>query len=77
MPRIFLIEAEYDLTMREAEALWVRSLLAELTEGTLPGLARWRQYHATGKVPPELAELAERGAVPDRPDQPNEPDRPG
>jgi DNA-binding PadR family transcriptional regulator len=73
VPRISLIEADYDLTMREAEALWVRSLLAELTDGTLPGLTQWREYHATGKVPPELAELAERGAVPDRPDE----DRPG
>lgn len=67
VPRIFLIEAEYDLTIREAEARWVRSLLAELTDGTLPGLAQWREYHATGKVPPGLAELPERGAVPAQP----------
>jgi DNA-binding PadR family transcriptional regulator len=77
VPRIFHIEAEYDLTMREAEARWVRSLLAELTGGTLPGLARWREYHATGKVPSELAELpelGELGAVPDRPDD-DQPER--
>jgi DNA-binding PadR family transcriptional regulator len=65
VPRIFLIEAEYDLYMREAEARWVRSLLAELTDGTLPGLAQWREFHATGKIPPELADLAERGVPPD------------
>lgn len=65
VPRVFLIEAEYDLSMREAEAQWVRSLLAEITEGTLPGLTEWREFHAAGTIPPELAELAERGAEPD------------
>ena len=37
--RLFLVEAEYDLAMREAEAGWVRALLAELTAGTFPDLA--------------------------------------
>jgi hypothetical protein len=53
--RLFLVEAEYALTMRRAEAAWVRSLLVELTDGTLPGLAGWRDYHATGRVPDDLA----------------------
>jgi DNA-binding PadR family transcriptional regulator len=53
--RLFLIEAEYALAMRRAEAQWVRSLLAELTSGTLPGLAGWRDYHETGRVPENLA----------------------
>jgi DNA-binding PadR family transcriptional regulator len=54
--RIFLVEAEYALAMRRAEAEWVRSLLVELAGGTLPGLAGWRDYHATGRVPDDLAE---------------------
>lgn len=45
VPRLFLIEAEFDLAIREAEAQWVRSLLGELTAGTLPGLDGWRQWH--------------------------------
>jgi DNA-binding PadR family transcriptional regulator len=53
--RLFLVEAEYALAMRRAEAEWVRSLLVELTDGTLPGLAGWRDYHATGRVPDDLA----------------------
>jgi DNA-binding PadR family transcriptional regulator len=53
--RLFLVEAEYALAMRRAEAEWVRSLLAELTDGTLPGLTGWRDYHATGRVPDDLA----------------------
>jgi DNA-binding PadR family transcriptional regulator len=53
--RLFLIEAEYALAIRRAEAEWVRGLLAELTHGTLPGLAEWRDYHQTGRVPQDLA----------------------
>ena len=60
VPRLFLIEVEYDLAILAAEAVWVRSLLAELTSGTLPGLTEWRRFHETGEVPAELREPAER-----------------
>jgi DNA-binding PadR family transcriptional regulator len=62
VPRLFLIEAEYDLAVREAEATWLRGLLDELTTGSLPGLAQWRAWHATGEVPAEWTELVERGS---------------
>lgn len=62
VPRLFLIEAEYDLAIRRAEAEWVRGFLAEIEDGTLPGLDLWRTFHETGHVPPEIAALAERGA---------------
>ncbi|MGI5202180.1 PadR family transcriptional regulator [Spirillospora sp. CA-108201] len=65
VPRLFLLEAEYDLAMRRAEAAWVRGLLAEIEDGTLPHLDLWRSFHATGEMPPEIAELAERGAPED------------
>lgn len=42
LPRLFLVEDEYDLAVRAAEARWIRALLQELTEGTFPGLAKWR-----------------------------------
>jgi DNA-binding PadR family transcriptional regulator len=45
VPRLFLVEVEYDLAMREAEAAWIRSLLAELTSGAYPGLDVWRAVH--------------------------------
>lgn len=61
VPRLFLIEAEYELAIRTAEVEWVDSLLDELTTGTFPDLKLWRQYHETGQPPAELAELAERG----------------
>jgi DNA-binding PadR family transcriptional regulator len=63
VPRLFLVEDDYELTVRAAELAWVRGLLAELTDETFPGLAAWRDWHATGKVPPEYAALADRGST--------------
>jgi DNA-binding PadR family transcriptional regulator len=63
IPRLFLVEEEYDLAIREAEAAWVRSLLDELTTGSYPGLAQWRDWHRTGQPPPDWADLAERGSA--------------
>ncbi|MEO3924202.1 PadR family transcriptional regulator [Micromonosporaceae bacterium B7E4] len=60
IPRLFLVESEYDLAVQEAEAAWIRSLLAELTSGSYPGLDVWRAFHETGEMPAELTELAER-----------------
>jgi DNA-binding PadR family transcriptional regulator len=57
VPRLFLVEVEFQIALREAEAAWVRSLLGELTSGTMPGVAAWRHYHETGELPPG----AERG----------------
>ena len=63
VPRLFLVELEYDLAMQEAEAAWMRDLLAELTSGTLPGIDGWRAFHETGEIPAELIELAERSGL--------------
>jgi DNA-binding PadR family transcriptional regulator len=60
VPRLFLIEDEYDLAILAAEAAWVGSLLAELTAGTLPGLAEWRAFHETGEISAELVQLADK-----------------
>ncbi|WP_409489429.1 PadR family transcriptional regulator [Amycolatopsis sp. cmx-11-12] len=48
LPRLVLLEGEYRLAMRMAEAEWVRSILGELTSGSMPGLAEWRAYLAEG-----------------------------
>jgi DNA-binding PadR family transcriptional regulator len=64
VPRIFLVESEFAQAMREAELTWVRSLLTELIEGTLPGMAQWREFHQTGRMPPELAKLLYEGGQP-------------
>jgi DNA-binding PadR family transcriptional regulator len=64
LPRVLLIESEYELAMRKAEADWVRGLLKEITEGTISGIDAWRRMHETGQPPEEyfeLDELARRG----------------
>ncbi|MEV4493507.1 PadR family transcriptional regulator [Micromonospora coxensis] len=48
VPRLFLVESDYDLTVKEAEAAWIRALLAELTSGSYPGLDQWRAFHESG-----------------------------
>ena len=60
LPRILLIEAEYQLAMRVAQSKWLRGLLTELVEGTISGIDGWRRMHETGEVPPELVELNEQ-----------------
>ena len=64
LPRVLLIETEYQLAMRVAQASWLRGLIAELVAGTISGMDGWRYMHATGKPSPEfeeLDELAKRG----------------
>ena len=51
LPRLFLIESEYHLALRRAEAEWVRGLLTEFTDGTFPGIKAWQHFHDTGELP--------------------------
>lgn len=60
LPRIFLIEAEYQVHMTEAQAGWVRGLLKELADGALSGIDEWRAWHETGVVPERWVQLEER-----------------
>jgi DNA-binding PadR family transcriptional regulator len=60
LPRALLIEAEYQLAMRVAQASWLRGLIREIVEGTLDGVETWRRIHETGEIPPEFAELDAR-----------------
>jgi DNA-binding PadR family transcriptional regulator len=57
IPRLFLIEDEYRIAMTRAEADWTRSLLDELTAGTFPHLDAWQEFHQTGQMPSEFAQL--------------------
>ena len=59
LPQILLIESDYELAMRKAQADWVRGLLSEITEGTLGGMDTWRKIHETGEIPQEIRELDE------------------
>ena len=59
VPRLFLVESEYHLALRRAEAEWVRGLLKEFTDGTFPGIREWQHFHDTGELPDEIQALAE------------------
>jgi DNA-binding PadR family transcriptional regulator len=64
LPRLLLIETEYQLAMRLAQAGWLRALLGELAAGAVDGVDAWRRMHETGELPAEfteLDELAKRG----------------
>jgi DNA-binding PadR family transcriptional regulator len=59
VPRLFLIEDDYELAVLEAELAWVRGTADELSAGDYPGQAQWAAWHETGEVPADLAALAE------------------
>ncbi|HEY3033910.1 MAG TPA: PadR family transcriptional regulator [Streptosporangiaceae bacterium] len=54
LPRLFMLEAEYHLAMREAELTWVRGLVTELEDRTFPGLDGWQHVHDTHEWPAEF-----------------------
>ena len=43
IPRLFTVEAEYWLMLREAELAWVRELADEIAEGRLDSMNMWRE----------------------------------
>jgi DNA-binding PadR family transcriptional regulator len=58
LPRLFLLEAEYHLAMRQAELAWTRALAAELADGSFQYQAEWQRLHQmweTGQLPAEVA----------------------
>ena len=55
LPRLFWVEAEFDMVLREAELGYVRQLIADIESGALDGTAWWREMHARADdepVPP-------------------------
>ena len=45
LPRLFWVEAEYGMVLREAELGYVRQLIADIESGALDGLEWWRAIH--------------------------------
>src|SRR5215212_1873202 len=46
LPRLFLVESEHELMLREAELEWVRGLIKDMEKGELGSLAEWRSLLA-------------------------------
>jgi DNA-binding PadR family transcriptional regulator len=59
LPRVFLLETEYQLHMIRAEMEWVRSLREELAAGSLSGVDAWRTLSRTGEMPAEWVVIEE------------------
>ncbi|MEW1862567.1 PadR family transcriptional regulator [Streptomyces sp. NPDC088194] len=60
LPRMFLIETDYQLHMVRAQIAWLRATYQEFADGTLDGIGQWRSWHETGEVPDEWSRLEER-----------------
>ncbi len=46
VPRLFWVEHEFEMVLREAELGYVRQLIADISSGALDGTAWWREMHA-------------------------------
>ena len=60
LPRLFWVEAEFGVVLREAELGYVRTLIRDIESGALDGTAWWREMHARADdepaKPPPLAD---------------------
>jgi DNA-binding PadR family transcriptional regulator len=45
LKRVFVIESEYSVAMREAELAWTHAMADEIAAGTLDGVEDWRTFH--------------------------------
>ncbi|MEU6583076.1 PadR family transcriptional regulator [Nocardia sp. NPDC046763] len=62
VPRLFLIEDDYELAMLAAESEWARALRDSLADGSFPDVEGWRAWHRYGAMPADIAEPPEGGA---------------
>jgi hypothetical protein len=62
LPRLFLVESEHELMLREAELGWVRGIVEEIEAGKLGSLSEWRSLHS-GQGPGGAAEGGEENDV--------------
>jgi DNA-binding PadR family transcriptional regulator len=46
LPRLFLVESEHELMLREAELEWVRGIIRDMETGALGSLSEWRSLLA-------------------------------
>jgi len=52
LPRLFWVEGEFDVVLRQAELGYVRQLIADIESGALDGTGWWREMHARGDDEP-------------------------
>lgn len=49
IPRLFLVEGEYRMALREADLKWTRALIEDITSGKLEGMGLWEEFHKKRK----------------------------
>jgi DNA-binding PadR family transcriptional regulator len=58
LPRLFVVESEHELMLRDAELRWVRGIVEEIEAGELGSLLEWSAFHS-GQGPMGAAEGGE------------------
>jgi DNA-binding PadR family transcriptional regulator len=53
VPRVFLVEVEYERALREAEREFTRKLASDIASGSLEGLDQWNEFHSESDVEKE------------------------
>jgi hypothetical protein len=53
LPRLFMIEAEYEEQQVATELHFVNALVKDIASGDLDGLAMWQAFHSDGIIPME------------------------
>jgi len=83
VPRVFVVEIEYERALVQADLAFTRALAADIETGTLEGVEQWRGFHddtyparAVGPARPERPSPPARPEPPQRPARPTRPARP-
>src|SRR5580698_1157187 len=53
LPRLFMVESEFEEAQIDAELHFVNGLVKDIASGDLEGLEMWRSFHTGGVVPME------------------------
>lgn len=60
LPRVFVVETEYQLHMLEAQVEWIQKFRREIGDATISGIEEWKSFHETGEVPQDWQDLDEQ-----------------
>ena len=63
IPRLFWVEHEFDMVLREAELGYVRQLIGDIESGALDGTAWWREMHARASDEPPPPPFSSHGQL--------------
>lgn len=57
LPRVFVVETEYQPHMLEARVAWIRKFREEIGDATISGIEEWQSFHDTGEVPQDWQDI--------------------